>query len=320
MHVRTVLIALGILIALGAGATFIQADSQNGVDSGSCIDITGSKKTACYQRSVESEDGFGAVELCGDCFACGYDDGVCPEDFTSDGVTANCTMCPDPDCLVTLEGYVYEEGGNPADDGINDVTITAELPHTDTPFTTTTDYNSDDGQNGYYSFQVPRGDYEFSFQKDPYATQYAEFPLEGSEPYEKDVELNYPSCNADPTCTMDTALGPRCDASCDGKKGCDYPSGTYTGGDYGDIVYDLAVNCSGKSPSRNIFLGLINETHQLRGTCCDGAVQAVFRPKAKVDTNVTNIVVEEDGGPLINDRGEVEEPYVKVKYYFYKKD
>lgn len=315
MRIRTILIGLLVLAIAGISATVIQAD--NGVDSGPCVSAAESKKTACYQRSVESEDGFGAVELCGDCFACGYADGVCPEEFTSDGVTANCTMCPDPDCLVTLEGYVYQEDGIPQDDGINDVTITAELPHTETEFQTKTSFY--EGGNGHYRFKVPRGDYEFSFKKDPYATQYAEFPLEGGAPYKKDVEMYHPTCNADPTCTLETALGPRCDASCDGEKGCDYPTGTYTG-DYGDIVYDLAENCSGKSPSRSIFLGTINETHQLRGTCCAGTIQPVLRPKAKMDTNVTNIVVQEDGGPLVNDQGDVEEPYVKIKYYFYKKE
>ncbi|MBW2983479.1 hypothetical protein KY327_04200, partial [Candidatus Woesearchaeota archaeon] len=92
MQSRAILLVLAVLVILGTSATVIQA----GVDDGACITMAESEKTACYQRSVESADGFGAVELCGDCFACGYDDGVCPEDFTSDGVTANCTMCPDP--------------------------------------------------------------------------------------------------------------------------------------------------------------------------------------------------------------------------------
>ena len=313
MQSRNLLAAFLVIAVLGVSAALTQAGPYNGVNSGECVNETMSKKTKCFDRTIESEDGFGAVELCGDCFICGYDDGVCPESFG-----ANCSKCPDADCRVTLQGYVYEEGGTPESDGINDVTVTAVLPHSDSEFDTTTRIHPTNSQNGYFNFSVPRGVDKLTAEKDSYAIQYFSFP-EGqtAEPYKKNVTLHPPSCSADPTCTLTTELGPRCDPSCDDKKGCDYTSGTYNPG---SITYDTAENCSGKSPSRSIFLGTINSTHQLRVTCCNGTPYEALRPKAKVDTNVSNIVVKEDGGPLVNDKGDVEEPYVKIKYYFYNRD
>ncbi len=62
-----------------------------------------------------TQEGYGAVELCEDCFVCGEDDGVCPEDFTSGELLEEVYMLLKPPVGdrpsgFTNHSYNFEDG------------------------------------------------------------------------------------------------------------------------------------------------------------------------------------------------------------------
>ncbi len=99
MSVGSRRVVLGIIILL----------SMMGLAS--ALDCT-STNVCGYSTSVAgSTSGYGAVELCGECYACGIADGYCPEDFYSEanGLQGSCGKCADPDCTAYIDGYVQVE-------------------------------------------------------------------------------------------------------------------------------------------------------------------------------------------------------------------
>lgn len=70
-------------------------------------------------NTMSSISGYGAVEICGNCYECGIADGVCPEDFYSqtNNLQASCANCPDPDCTASIYGHVTDSttGGDAID-------------------------------------------------------------------------------------------------------------------------------------------------------------------------------------------------------------
>ncbi|MBD3209518.1 hypothetical protein GF367_03820 [Candidatus Woesearchaeota archaeon] len=285
-----------------------------GVGSGPCI--TGepltTHKTPCGW-TVNSDQGQGGVELCGDCYACGEeDDAICPEDFG-----ANCSRCCDPECNATLSGYVTDEVSG---EGINGVTLTAITPHLSTTYTTTTTYD-EDIKPGYYNFTVPRCYLTIKAEKLPdYSRQYVDFPRDEGKPFIKDFTMGSQTCSDD--CTIKDAKGrDRCDPACNGISGCLYEAGTWTIG--GTLDYNVSEACKGKFPSEvRVKLGIINGTHKLLVDCCDGApyTARIVNATIAIDDNITNVYTGEHAGPGIDSQGNVKHKFLKAHTIHYTRE
>lgn len=69
--------AVLILLLVGIFALSLFVNAANAQTGPACTPTT----TACNQPITKA--GFGAVEICGQCFPCGIPDGVCPENYTN---------------------------------------------------------------------------------------------------------------------------------------------------------------------------------------------------------------------------------------------
>lgn len=224
--------------------------------TGTCTNQTDFSTLVCG-GSPDSVTGFGAVEVCGDCYPCGVADGVCPEDFysTVTRMQASCRLCPDPDCTATLEGYVFEQG--------------LPVPNTDVIAVYNTNNKigarvkiATSDVNGYYSGTIPAGQHSLF-------TAYANFQgptttkeINRGELAELNFTINRGSCN--PDCTIgNTGV---CSAICNGVEGCEFPANTTLGfsSDY------IAQRCDGLDAQESVaYLGVIGDD-TYRFTCCKG--------------------------------------------------
>jgi hypothetical protein len=208
-------------------------------------------------RSPDSVSGFGAVDICNNCFPCGVPDGVCPEDFysTTTNRQGNCRLCPDPDCEATIEGYVFEQG----------------YPVQNTEIITL--YNTEDAlgarvslgktnTDGYYIQTIPAGLHTVFTQFGTYQGPSKQVVMQRGEVTEVNFTINRGACN--PDCTIGTTGV--CSASCHGKEGCLFPANVTLGitGEY------IANRCDGlEAAGSKVNLGVIDgETH--RFSCCQG--------------------------------------------------
>lgn len=261
-----------------------------GLAAGSCINMTDSDRTMCYNMPVNSTKGFGAVELCGDCYVCGLDDGVCPEDFYVEGLSANCSNCADPDCLVTISGYITAEDTGI---GVNGVELIAQVLHlTDwaTTYRTTTAYHS--GLNGYYNFTIPRGNYRLAASKFGYETRLVRFPLSQGklDNYFLNFSLGNGTCHTDCSGYVYEDDVPRCSATCEGftlgNDNCTYPS-TALGIGYSSA--QIAQACAGMPVGSNIPLEILTDNSVLMVKCCEGPVQVMIRPRVSLQQQFDRI-------------------------------
>ncbi|MBN1274689.1 hypothetical protein JXA12_00145 [Candidatus Woesearchaeota archaeon] len=324
-----VLIALPLLLVTAAAAD---------LGDGPCVSFSHRDQTACGS-TVDSSQGQGAVELCGDCYPCGYDDLVCPYDFVVDGVQGDCLLCPDPNCQVHIEGYAKNSrDGN----GINYVHIETDLRHIQPPNTTETDINLGNGLWGYYSFSVPRGRYNFIATATGYAPKLAPFNSE-EPPVSTGGMFNFTmvpsgSCTAD--CTYEplfekdletgetkptyTLCNPDCEGYSDEGGACSFPAGVFpeppetlpAGNSIGssNINYDMAVNCTydpatGKRryipAGYSIYFGRVNATHVVRGQCCEGAPHYEVALTSWFSTDKKNVVPQSFSGELTDNKGTI---------------
>lgn len=188
------------------------------------------KFNACGQ-TLWSAGGTGAVELCGNCHPCGYNDGVCPEDFYS-SVTetrGSCGACPDPDCTASIYGYVTSEEGEPYKNAVIRARYTSQNEQ----------LNSRDieigisDENGYYENETLITGTQVKF--------YAEYTDEllnnnvvyisneeytinvvRGEEYYLNFTMSISDCEED--CTRERS--DQCDMTCQGKAGCQFPTST----------------------------------------------------------------------------------------------
>ncbi len=59
----------------------------------SCADLS-DLSTLVGGNTPNSANGYGAVDICTNCYPCGYDDGICPEDFYSGTSQGSCFAWP----------------------------------------------------------------------------------------------------------------------------------------------------------------------------------------------------------------------------------
>ena len=281
------------------------------VGDGACITTTEAKTlpAICGSVPIGSAPGYGGIELCGDCYVCGANDGVCPEDYG-----ANCGQCPDPDCYVIITGTVTDaKTGNT----VSNANISTVIPH-GTQVSTLTDYN------GKYSITVSPGDYKIRATHPEYDTNVQSFP-DGGDTRTLDFTMVQGACSLDPafTCARNTNYGFICDERCYGTGTCAAQAGTYPKTDGGSITFDLVKNCSNEllGPGQTVFLGNINSTYQLRGSCCNGGVQAVLRPKVniKFDSDVSDLHQQAIPGVIKNRQGTTQGIGL-LKVYLYSKN
>jgi len=176
---------------------------------------------ACNSQSVcgisppQSEFGFGAVEICGECYSCGVADGVCPEDFSDGTVRGNCANCVDPDCSVTISGRIHPVG---KDAGIVDLELYAHYvsdpynDYGDGPVATT-------GVNGAFRARIPSGNVVLVVKDDVWENELITRTFVRGTTYNNvDIEVKEGVCNSDCTGTF----GDYCKKSCNGVNNCTY--------------------------------------------------------------------------------------------------
>ncbi|MFP4119139.1 MAG: hypothetical protein ACLFTH_03730 [Candidatus Woesearchaeota archaeon] len=205
-----------------------------------------------------SVQGYGAVDICGKCYPCGADDGVCPEDFYSDGVRTSCKNCPDPDCgkdesntnTVTVK-VKLEDGGTV------DSEVVAIYPYGEESLGNT-------GSDGILENKVVRsGRIRFKAIYSDFDSQIAETYIPRGGHNETTIYLSQGSCHED--CTG--AFREICKADCAGVNNCSFSSyeGTQKSYDAGEI----ATLCDYKPIGDKIKLEQ-NSTHTVYATCCAG--------------------------------------------------
>lgn len=173
-------------------------------------------------NTPSSTTGFGAVEICNECYACGVSDGICPEDFysNSNGLQGSCGNCPDPECTAFIEGHVYTDLGEAVDathiwasyqtggaEELVDLTKTDEDGY----------YHSNNSLRSGFAITL------FARYVDLYtglvyqSENQVETIIRG-ENYDFDFVVKEAKCNSD--CTRGTV--PYCDPTCQGDNGCVY--------------------------------------------------------------------------------------------------
>ncbi|MBU1975448.1 MAG: carboxypeptidase-like regulatory domain-containing protein [Nanoarchaeota archaeon] len=180
----------------------------------------------CYNQFLLSSDaGFGAAEICGECYKCGAADGVCPELFKNgtEPEIGNCSRCNDPDCNATIYGFVYEASDicPPGICGGIDrakVTVVPQNPTVPSAETIT------EPDGSYILEGVPTGWVAISASKIGYDTYINETILTAGDNTEFDFYL--PNASCDENCA--DYFG-RCNMDCEGINGCEFNTDPATG-------------------------------------------------------------------------------------------
>lgn len=272
--VRTTIISLLGIIILVTIVVIVQGDVGDGV----CVDFGNAKETACG-FTVDSDYGNGAVELCQDCFACGYADDICPQDF---GV--NCSQCCDPDCLINVSGRVT----GPMGEAIINAEVIVDLDHL-TPYFTRTD------DNGDYKIEVPRCECNIRINAEGYPYIDIPVPYEQAAPIQNlDTIVTIPDCSAECTTWDSIAGGTKCQTICEGDNGCNPQTAPYPVAldPFGAVTKDLLEECQrmAANETTDVYLGAINATTQLWGKCCEGPVYTTNWIKSiELETNATDV-------------------------------
>lgn len=213
--------------------------------------------------------GYGAVDICNNCYVCGVSDGVCPEDFYSSvtKMQGSCRNCPDPDCTAQVSGTVMSTEGNPIPNARIFVTYgqgQVEIATTD--------------ENGYYStLSAVAGMVKFHASYSDYDTEIVSAEIvRGSTGNVVDITVSPGACNAD--CT--DIFGTVCKANCHTNNGCLFTDGRYYAGNQLNTFYtraEIASRCDGYSPGTRLPV-YQNTTHIVYAECCSGGTVAEERP------------------------------------------
>jgi hypothetical protein len=170
----------------------------------------------CGITPADSTYGYGLVQICETCYACGIDnDGVCPEDFMEGDVRASCKKCPDMDCKVNVTGkVVFNDDPNkfvPA--GLKIYMFHGATPKEGKNFVNTT-------TNGEFKGQLPSGDVYLMVVDNRFDSEYIfKTFVRGIDYQDIVIRITEGICNED--CTG--ALSNTCKKSCNGQNGCSFP-------------------------------------------------------------------------------------------------
>ncbi|MGM5481289.1 MAG: hypothetical protein ACQESE_02660 [Nanobdellota archaeon] len=221
-----------------------------------------------------SLQGYGAVDICGQCHPCGMSDGVCPEDFYSDGMRTSCKNCPDPDCKsdknsVTVKVRV---------EGISEPSVDADVSVIYPDGTELLGNTGTDDIKGELTAPVRSGLIKLKAEYADYDSQIAEvYVPRGESTAETTVYLSEGSCNEDCTGSFREV----CKADCDGINNCAFAS--YTGELDTYTSSMIASRCNFKPIGDKIELER-NETHITYATCCSGE-PIIHEERVQVDVS-----------------------------------
>jgi hypothetical protein len=214
---------------------------------------------------------------------------VCPEDFYVENISANCTNCADPDCLVSISGYITAEGTSVGINGVEVIAQVLHLPDWATTYRTTTVTRA--GLNGYYEFTIPRGNFRLAASKFGYETRLVRFPTSQGklDTYTLDFSLGNGTCHADCSGYQYEDDVPRCSAACEefslGSDECNYPASV----PFGFTSQEVAEACNGMPVGAKIPLQIIDDTQVLMVTCCEGPIQTEIRPRVSLQQQLDRI-------------------------------
>ena len=196
--------------------------------------------------------------------------------------TASCSLCPDPDCLTSVRGVVY------------DVNSSQPLDNAGVVFTTPTpgiDYSTRTDEEGAFGLNTARGNLTVMCGADGY------FPINKDGFFIRgeniiDCPLQEAQCTAD--CALPNAFGEMiCRSDCQGRGGCEYD--TYTTSDFsGDdtlVTYNASELCDGARQGTFRRVGRINSTHVFGADCCSNGFIEKKVPLFNLDAeNVRNLL------------------------------
>lgn len=250
---------------------------------GSCNNQNNFETLVCG-GTPNSVSGFGAVEICGNCYPCGQADGICPEDFysTVTQMQGNCRLCPDPDCPATIKGYVFEKGIEvPNAEIITTYNGQGAIEEVDKINKTNT--------SGQYTGSIPAGKHKMFIQFGSFKSPTQIVEINRGENKEINFTINRGSCNAD--CTIgSTGL---CSANCNNQEGCVFPENTTI--DSSLTSEFIASKCDSLEGGTSILnLGEFNnEVHRI--TCCTGPYQKTTVIKAQVGASIKSKIKSSSG-------------------------
>lgn len=256
--------------------------------------------------------GYGAVDICGECYVCGANDGVCPEDFysTSSNKQGSCRNAPDPDCLVEISGIVSTSGiPIPGADIV--IRIGDEIRTVGT---------SDD--DGYFTVQVPSGLIKLSafFQSitsafEDYDSDVLDLEVVRGNPLTGiTIEMQKGSCTSQ--CTG--SFGKTCKAACQGVNSCEFtnPSAFAASLQVPALnSYDssyIASQCDRLPVGTSLTL-YKNATHIVYADCCTGTPYVEKRPELTSLDSSGNECIDDLGTHIIKTRYKGQSVKVVVK-------
>jgi hypothetical protein len=212
-----------------------------------------------------SAEGRGAVQICNVIYYCGNNtDGVCPEDFVNaTGQRANCTNCPDADCLGNVYGYVFDnttaqkiEGANVS--LYNSFMIASNLT----------------GPTGFYNLTIPSGYQVIAASKLGYDTVVENVLVPRSSSVRQDFSLPLGICHAD--CTNEFG---RCNPACNGMNFSVNGSGALETCSFQNS--EILNACANKKAGALVYLrpDVGNTNYAFYANCCEGSEQRLYRPE-----------------------------------------
>ncbi len=328
------LLVLGIsLVAAISGQAFIDAGQVIPVPCSELDDFDG---LACGQQ-ISSADGRGAVDICENCYVCGVEDGICPEDFFSsiNSMGVSCENCADPDCTGCVNGTVRVN-----DSGVllpaSGAEVYAYYPSFGGRRLLSTADSSGYFQANVMSYEVINVEVEYrdsngevylsdlipittdrSFECAPIYSLYtppASSPDDPDDPVDPPLPGDNDTVILDPSpCQADCTRGPgrTCDVSCEGVNDCSFASSA----DF--PLEDVLDAVDGQMPGTRITLGQTVDCDAGAATssylyACEGAIQTDVTPVvggqcssqfSRIDNPIENLITRTqrvwfDGEPV----------------------
>ncbi len=228
--------------------TLLSLSMVTGLDQTMPCDQQSDFETLVCGATPNSYQGYGAVDICSKCYPCGVSDGVCPEDFYSNGMQTDCHNCPDPDCTGNVTVNVKTDGGS---------TVSADV------YALYSDGQENVGTTTDGSLEnavVRSGNIEFRADYSDYDSEIVSTYVPRGGHNETNIMISKGSCNKDCTGSFNNV----CKASCDGVAGCTYNSSKYF------TRSKIKASCEGKQIGEKVKVGS-NETHIQYAVCCDGS-------------------------------------------------
>ena len=249
-------------------------------NANSCTTMT----SQCSSNMPDSTLGFGAAEICGECYLCGVADGVCPEDFydSSEQLQGSCALCPDPDCSSTLEITIINEGGLPNSGDAN-----IDITYIETTVPSITNRHTD--ASGTATINAYSGNVNVRIQEEGYATQSQDITLIRGETY----HLTFTNFSEAP-CQEDNTRG---DGVCHEECYIEYSFPVNELGNY--TANDVITACNQKNTNTTAMLGS-SENHYFSTGCCVGDITETIRPIINIndfqeEKEITELVTHVQG-------------------------